>query len=382
LLKNDYFAAFSNRTVLVGVWDDHDYGINDGGRYVADQVSRQDLFISFLSKRNEYEHLRAQQGLYHSRDVVAKAASGQQFLLKILMLDTRSFRDSHFIPSVGQYRFPLSAIIASGIRGLCGVLGIGANYKGELLGEAQWRWLETELRNSASLAAADAHIIVSSIQVLTSNPVFESWGHFPSEKKRLIELLKATNPRGLSFLSGDVHIGELSQALLTRADGSLTRWIEYTSSGLTHSCRDGLLNSVLSPILMRMFSSHRISPSSYFLGKNFGKVSILPEKVPEGSASEQKWSMAFDIFSLEEGASADDVNEEKPVLSWHQTLPAHSDSSPIVLVDYAEFPVLPAKVQLGLLVVIFYVLLYVYPGPRFYRRKSQAKYEPQNKKLR
>lgn len=47
-------------------------------------------------------------------------------------------------------------------------------------------------------------------QVLTSNPLVESWGHFPRSRKRLLDLLHRTNPAGLVMLSGDVHHAELA----------------------------------------------------------------------------------------------------------------------------------------------------------------------------
>ena len=35
----------------------------------------------------------------------------------------------------------------------------------------------------------DYHVIVSSIQVFTTNPVVESWGHFPYAKQRLVSFI-------------------------------------------------------------------------------------------------------------------------------------------------------------------------------------------------
>lgn len=46
--------------------------------------------------------------------------------------------------------------------------------------------------------------------MLTSNPLVESWGHFPRSRKRLLDLLHRTNPAGLVMLSGDVHHAELA----------------------------------------------------------------------------------------------------------------------------------------------------------------------------
>lgn len=41
-----------------------------------------------------------------------------------------------------------------------------------MLGDEQWEWLDGVLRGST----ADVTLIVSSVQLLTSNPLVESWG--------------------------------------------------------------------------------------------------------------------------------------------------------------------------------------------------------------
>ena len=74
-----------------------------------------------------------------------------------------------------------------------------------MLGETQWQWLEDQLGHSP----ADLNIVVSSIQVLTTNPLVESWGHFPHAKARLLDLLVRTRPKHLLLLSGGVHYAEL-----------------------------------------------------------------------------------------------------------------------------------------------------------------------------
>lgn len=66
----------------------------------------------------------------------------------------------------------MSALVAAVIRGMCAFLGMGSNYEGQVLGDEQFKWLETVL----SETNADVNIMISSIQFLTSNPVVESWG--------------------------------------------------------------------------------------------------------------------------------------------------------------------------------------------------------------
>lgn len=46
--------------------------------------------------------------------------------------------------------------------------------------------------------------------MMTSNPLVESWGHFPKSRARVLDLLDRTQPAGLVILSGDVHHAELA----------------------------------------------------------------------------------------------------------------------------------------------------------------------------
>ena len=111
----------------------------------------------------------------------------------------------------------------------------------QILGEAQWSWLERELQENSN-DNNTVHIIVSSIQVLTTNPFVESWGHFPDELVRLLRLLN-NNLSGVILLSGDVHYAEISSTMhaMTNHDDDhddleKRSLFEVTSSGLTHSC--------------------------------------------------------------------------------------------------------------------------------------------------
>jgi hypothetical protein len=45
----------------------------------------------------------------------------------------------------------------------------------------------------------------------------ESWGHFPTAKQRLLQLLDTTKPKGLLILSGDVHYAEIAGGVRVNA---------------------------------------------------------------------------------------------------------------------------------------------------------------------
>lgn len=232
LTDNEYYRNFVANVPITGVWDDHDYGINDAGRLVDQYPERRDAYREFLrfsstsacssssascpnlkSVPDSTSSIDNERGVYTSFDLrllpkdvhVDESTSDHSdndendgVRVRFILLDTRSFRDSHWIRSVGEMHLPFAALFAAAIRSTCAVLGLGRFYDGDVLGEAQWKWLEAQLREDA----APFTVLVSSIQVLTSNPAVESWGHFPVAKRRLLTLLDLYRPSGLVILSG------------------------------------------------------------------------------------------------------------------------------------------------------------------------------------
>lgn len=154
-----------------------------------------------------------------------------------------------------------------------------------MLGEEQWAWLENEIRAESGSSAPELFIVLSSIQVWSTNPLMEGWGHFPKEQERLWNLLKThyespankAPPAPVLFLSGDVHHGEIS---------GQPGYYEVTSSGLTHHCgQHKLYGPVCEPIL-QTFTGHRDgvlsngqsqSDNGYYIGLNYGMLEIIEE---------------------------------------------------------------------------------------------------------
>lgn len=240
-LLTSYGKVMAPPLGIFGTWDDHDYGANDIGGTMPDKSARADLYFEFLEQSRP-----PHDGIYYS--IVVGSPPRQ---VKILLLDTRWFREEYCIPSFAT-KFPLAAGIACLTRWLsAGLLARLCNPDKSILGEQQWEWLTSELQEPSS---SQIHIVVSSIQVTTTNPVMESWGHFPKERQRLLHLLsKVPNP---IILSGDVHYGEVLPNL------------EITSSALTHDCSHHIYGVLCEPLL-KLFGSE-----SYFIGPNFGTLEI------------------------------------------------------------------------------------------------------------
>lgn len=128
-----------------------------------------------------------------------------------------------------------------------------------LLGEEQWKWLETVLHAHSD---SQLYLIGSGIRILAPDaPMGEDWFAYPAERKRLFRTLAQAKLEGTAvLLSGDVHFAEFSCA---EVDGDLGYPLfEMTTSGLTHAWGEtGVfrftpkLVSWLSRGLMRVFPS-------------------------------------------------------------------------------------------------------------------------------
>jgi alkaline phosphatase D len=198
------FAHLRSRVPLLGVWDDHDYGLNDGGVENPIKVDAKNIFADFFDVPAD-DAMRSREGIYRS---AIYGPAGRR--VQIILLDTRWFRsplketDDHNAP--GKQRFVPDDDPAK-----------------TMLGEAQWQWLEAQLRQPAEL-----RLIVSSIQVIAEGHGWEGWRTLPRELARLTDTIKKTRANGVIFLSGDRH----RAAAYRRIDGTPYPFYELTSSSL------------------------------------------------------------------------------------------------------------------------------------------------------
>ena len=228
------FARFRRSTPILATWDDHDYGLNDAGKELAFKSASQRLLLQFFREPEDSPRWD-RPGVYGSW-VLGPAGRRVQ----ILLLDTRWFRD------------PLDRK-AAGRTGGGGPYVPTSDASRTLLGEAQWRWLEGELRRPA-----EVRLIGSSIQVVAREHGWETWGNLPHERKRLYDLIAATGAEGVIVLSGDRHLMEISRDDSGAAPYPL--W-DFTSSGLNEKARP-----VQEPNRFRVGPVHRRT--------NFGLVRI------------------------------------------------------------------------------------------------------------
>src|ERR1043165_2684454 len=191
-------------TPIIATWDDHDFGVNDGGKEYPKVKESKKMFLDFFKETQNSER-RTREGIYTS---YTYGETGKR--VQIIMLDCRTFRDSLRFKKHPQ---------------LWGEYDKWDDTTKTMLGEAQWKWLEGELQKPA-----DIRIIGSSTMFLVDFNGWEGWMNFPAENERLVQLIKKTKANGVFFISGDIHHGEFSR----REVAGQYPLYDFTSSGLTH----------------------------------------------------------------------------------------------------------------------------------------------------
>jgi alkaline phosphatase D len=226
--KPDY-KQLREQCRVIGVWDDNDYGVSDGGKENRNKVACQQLLLDFLDEPPDSSR-RKQAGVYTAYTF---GPAGKR--VKIILLDGRYYRD-----------------------------GPGRN--ADMLGAEQWQWLEQQLSGSD----ADVNLIGSGIQVIASEHPFEKWADFPASRARLFDLVAKSGARNVIFLSGDRHLGEISRLNDPRIAQPI---YDITSSGMTHHAKDNFFHSFT-------HETNRYRCGSNFVDLNFGFIQFNWDVVP------------------------------------------------------------------------------------------------------
>ena len=224
---------------VLATWDDHDYGINDGGKNYPKKKESAEICLDFFGVPEDSPR-RNREGIYGSQITGEKGRRVQ-----VILLDTRYFRDDMDKYAKGEEK----------PKNIVGWYKPTKDTSRTLLGEAQWEWLEGELKKEA-----EVRVIVSSIQVVSWEKGMECWGNMPHERDRLFKLIETTKAGGAFFISGDVHFTELS---LTKDEGPYALY-DLTSSGLNQSPGRTWYTSM---------NSYRLDGKVY-PGRNFGLIRV------------------------------------------------------------------------------------------------------------
>ena len=209
------------------IWDDHDFGENDGGSSYPLKQEAQKLYLDFWEIPND--DIRQQRdGIYTN-----KIINIDNFIINLILLDTRYFRSD-----------------LKKTKGIKPVYLKNEELNATILGDKQWSWLMEVMKIKSDLT-----IVATSIQLLPTEHRFEKWSNIPSDHFKLKKLLKSQS-RPIIVISGDRHQGAIYN------DENI---YEITSSSL---------NKTISSILRRPKEVDKYMLGEMFSGENYGLITI------------------------------------------------------------------------------------------------------------
>ena len=221
------------------IWDDHDFGINDGGSNYRYKDRAKELFLeTWKIPSNDPRRLR--DGLYFDKMIKKNGLK-----VHLIFLDNRSFKSEWKLTDEfnkeGKERYVKDF-----------------DPEKTLLGKKQWQWLKDKLNEDS-----DIKIILSSLQILSLGHGWESWDKLPLERERLFNLIDESNVSNLFILSGDRHRGGFYR-FKTNDNNDI---YEFTSSSLNL------------PIPFNTEEKGPLRIGSTYRKANFGVVRIFEDKV-------------------------------------------------------------------------------------------------------
>ena len=213
------FRRLCERTPMLAIWDDHDFGEDDaGGDFPMKEISRQ-IFCDFWNERADSLR-RTRDGIY---DAVVFEGGGRR--LQVIIPDLRFSRTALRRRQLGDMPYKTWAkLFENDPSGVPGPYERNPELSATMLGRAQWRWLEQQLAQPA-----DVRVLASSVQVVADFPGWEGWSNFAADQQRLLQTIRRQRTNSLFCISGDMHYAEVSRLDL---NAPYPLW-DFTSSGLT-----------------------------------------------------------------------------------------------------------------------------------------------------
>lgn len=220
---------YHNETRILGVYDDHDYGENNGNNYYPYKEEARQILFDFLNEpKDSLRRTRPHGGAYNAYIFGPPAAR-----VKVILLDIRYFQN---------------------------------HTEKDILGEMQWQWLEDQLQDKQE--DISLYIITSGIQIISMDKtVSEGWRVFPKSRARLLSLLSQSvyaRQKSALLLTGDVHFAEFDSTYTCHyhpdqpaLPAAVDHFVEVTSSGLTHSIGRGLRSPKLTEFIFSLLIDKR-----------------------------------------------------------------------------------------------------------------------------
>ena len=198
------FTELKKTNEIFAIWDDHDYGKNDGGAEYPYKKEAKELFLDFWGAPKN-DSRRQRDGIYFETKRLTNEG-----IVQFIFLDTRYFRSP--LKRTDEWGAPTKERYLP-----------DNNPSKTFLGDDQWIWLSNVLSEDA-----DIRIIVSSIQIIAEGHGYEKWGNLPLEKNKLYDLIDNKGIKNMIFISGDRHAGGIYKDR-TKSGNSV---YEITSSSL------------------------------------------------------------------------------------------------------------------------------------------------------
>ena len=221
------------------IWDDHDFGLNDGGSDYRYKDKAKDLFLDTW-KIPSQDPRRLRDGLYFDKMIEKNGLK-----VHLIFLDNRTFKSEWKLTDEfnkeGKERYVEDF-----------------DPDKTLLGKKQWQWLKDKLNEDSNIK-----IILSSLQILSLGHGWESWDKLPLEREKLFNLIDESNVSNLFIFSGDRHRGGF-YSFKTDDNNDI---YEFTSSSLNL------------PIPFNTEEKGPLRIGSTYRKANFGVVRIFEDKV-------------------------------------------------------------------------------------------------------
>ena len=120
----------NGKTRIIGTWDDHDYGRNDGDRHHPYKQQSKEALMKFLEIPQDAP-MRGREGVYQFHSF--RFGQNQNLVVDVYLLDVRWFSDPK---------------------------------KDILFGDEQWTWLKMMIEERAAYNQTDVSLFVSGVQIL------------------------------------------------------------------------------------------------------------------------------------------------------------------------------------------------------------------------
>ena len=193
----DYYN-FNKKTPVIGVWDDNDYGQNDGNKYFPYKEQMKEIFLDFLDEPKDSHRRQPNKAIYTTYSFGDKKSYKS---IRVILLDVRYEKSAW----VDKDR--------------------------DMLGEEQWKWFEEVLTKANETFI----LIASGTQILPFDRLFsEAW--LPEGRTRLFNLLRKVKKNGVLLLTGDIHNAQILRTPCVIPEIGYPLY-EITSSGLGHYCK-------------------------------------------------------------------------------------------------------------------------------------------------